>query len=282
LSSTPRRQNAPAPRRVTGTTRPGRTVRSSSFFDRNRTLLLAALAIVAVVGVGAVAFSAATSPAYACTAQWQPEVTPPPAPSATPRLGYVQTQLERTHVQPGDFVRYPFCPPASGKHVNAQGAGPISAKVYGPDDKAVPQGWIHNLEHGGLVLLYRCTGGDACTDAGQEALRAFVAAFPPSPVCNLPSGNGQLSPVVVRFEEMAFPYAALLWGQVLPLQTLDTNSILAFWAQQGERSNPEKLCAAPTPTPAPTGTPGPTGTPAASPTPSSGASATPEPSPAAS
>ena len=278
MSSTPRRQNAPAPKRVTGSTRPGRTVRSSSFFDRNRTLVLAALAIVAVVGVGAVAFTAATSPAYACAAQWLPDVTPPPAPSATPRLGYVQPQLERTHVQPGDFVRYPFCPPASGKHINGQGTGPIPAKVYGPDDQAIPQGWIHNLEHGGLVLLYRCEGSDACTDAGQSALQAFYAAFPASPVCNIPAGS--LSPIIARFEDMAWPYAVLLWGEVLPLQALDTNAILAFWAQQGETSNPEKLCSAPTPTPAPTGSPAPTGT--VAPSGSAAPSGTPEPSPAAS
>jgi hypothetical protein len=222
--------------------------------------LLVVVAVVAVVGVGGAAFVAATSPAFACTTVWQPDITAPPAPSATPRIGYVQPQLERTHVQPGDFVRYAYCPPATGKHLSGTGIGPIQTKVYGPDDRAIPQGWIHNLEHGGLVLLYRCEGSDACTDDGQRSLRAFFAAFPNSPICNTPAGA--LSPIIARFDDMAWPYAALLWGQVLPLETLDTNAIFAFWAQQGERSNPERLCALPTATPAPTETPAPTGTPA--------------------
>jgi len=121
-----------------------------------------------------------------------------------------------------------------------------------------------------LLLLYRCEGGNACTDDGQRALRAFFAQFPNSPLCNIPAGS--LSPVVARFEEMKWPYAALLWGQVLPLETLDSAALDAFFLQQGERSNPEKLCTPPSPTPEPTGTPGPTGTPAsteASPTPGS-------------
>jgi hypothetical protein len=51
-------------------------------------------------------------------------------------------------------VTYVYCPPASGKHYNGQGAGPIKARLYGPNEKTVPQNWVHNLEHGGLVLLY--------------------------------------------------------------------------------------------------------------------------------
>ncbi|TAK02013.1 MAG: DUF3105 domain-containing protein [Chloroflexota bacterium] len=220
------------------------------------------------------AFLNATSPAYACSTEWEPAVTPEPAPSATPRIGYVQNDMGREHVTLGSFVRYALCPPASGKHVNAQGEGPVRPGTYGPDDQATPGGWIHNLEHGGLVVLYRCESGDSgCSDTTQSALQAFYASFPNSPVCDLPAGS--VGPIIARFDEMKWPFAALLWGQVLPLDTLDTQLILDFFAQQGERSNPEALCAAPTPTPAPTGTPGPTGSPA--PSGSAEASASPEP-----
>ena len=37
---------------------------------------------------------------------------------------------------------------------------------------------------------------------------------------------------IARFDDMAYPYAALLWDEVLPLQTLDTQQILAFFQQQ--------------------------------------------------
>ncbi|MCI0345685.1 MAG: DUF3105 domain-containing protein [Chloroflexi bacterium] len=274
MSTTPRRPATPTARRAIGASRASRYNRPTSFFERHRRLLLGLVAVVAVVGVAVFAYGAATAPAYACTTEWQPAVTPPPSPDATPRLGYVQPQMEKTHVSPGDFVRYGYCPPASGRHINAQGLGPIQARVFGPDNRILPQNWIHNLEHGGLALLYRCEGGDACTDEGQGALRAFFGSFPNSPICNIPAGN--LSPVIAQFEEMAWPYAALVWGQVLPLQTLNTEEVLAFWQQQGERSNPEPRCAAPTPTPAPTGTPAP------SPTTAPSASVAPSASPAAS
>jgi hypothetical protein len=228
------------------------------------------LGAVAIVVMAGLAFSSATSPAYACAAQFSPAPTPSPAPGATQRLGYVQTDTGREHVTTGSFVRYALCPPATGKHYNATGEGPIKATIYGPDEQVVPEGWIHNLEHGGLVLLYRCTGGDtACSDSGQAALRQFDASFPNSPICNLPAGS--IGPVVARFDQMKWPYAALVWGVVLPLDSLDTKQILAFFAQSGERTNPEQLCARPTATPGPTDSPGPS----ASPSPGPSASPTP-------
>ena len=45
--------------------------------------------------------------------------------------------------------------------------------------------------------------------------------------------------MITRFDEMATPFAALVWGRVLPLQTLDTAAILDFWNIWGERTNPE-------------------------------------------
>lgn len=254
------RRTPPASNRTTGTRTP-RPAAQRSFLERNRTRLLLGLAAVALVAIAAVAFLNATSPAYACSTEWTPAATPAPGPSASPRIGYVQDDMGRDHISLGAAVKYPLCPPASGSHYNAQGSGPVRPGVYGPEDQATPQGWIHNLEHGGLVLLYRCASGDsACTEAGQQALKEFNASFPNSPVCNLP--KGAVGPIVARFDEMAWPYAALLWGQVLPMQTLDTKLALDFFAQQGERTNPELLCAKPTPTPAPT--PAPTGTPASS------------------
>jgi hypothetical protein len=249
------------------------------FLERNRGRLLWGLAGLALAATAGIAFLNATSPAYACANEWSPVPTPSPAPSATQHLGYVQTDTGREHVTTGAFVKYALCPPATGKHYNASGEGPIHAGVFGPDDAVVPQGWIHNLEHGGLVLLYRCTDGDsACSDAGQAALRQFNAGFPNSPICNLPVGS--IGPVVARFDQMKTPYAALLWGLVLPLDTLDTNQIYTFFQQSGERTNPESLCTRPTPTPGPTDSPGPSAS--ASTAPSASPTATPPPPPTAS
>jgi hypothetical protein len=270
LTSSSRRTPPPTHR-----TRGSRTTRlepRKTFLERNRGRLLWGLAAVALVAIASMAFLNATSPAYACSTEWEPAVTPEPAPGATPRLGYVQNDFGREHISLGAFVRYALCPPASGKHYNAQAEGPVPAGVYGPDDQATPQGWIHNLEHGGLVVLYRCAGGDSgCSESTQTAMKDLFATMPNSPICNLPPAQ---TTVVARFDQMKWPYAALLWGQVLPMDAFDAQLVRDFFAQQGERSNPEPLCAKPTATPAPTGTPEPTASTA--PTDSPAPTATPE------
>jgi hypothetical protein len=274
-------RSKPPPPSRTRTVRSLRAAPRKSFLERNRGRLLWGIVGIAVAGLAGLAFLNATAPAYGCSTQWTPSVTPSPAPDATPRLGYVQDDMGQGHVALGTNVKYAFCPPASGKHYNVQGEGPIAAGVYGPDDGTIPEGWIHNLEHGGLVVLYRCKGSDTgCSEADQSAFREFSATLPNSPICNIPAGGA--IPVVARFDDMAWPYAALLWGQVLPMDAFDPQLVRDFFAQQGERSNPEQLCARPTPTPAPTGTPGPTGTPEPSETPAATESPAPSASPAAS
>ncbi|MBI2762214.1 MAG: DUF3105 domain-containing protein [Chloroflexi bacterium] len=264
--------------RRTGTSRrAARAVPRQSFVARNRRRLLWGLAAVALVGMAGLTFLNATSPAYACTTQWSPAPTSTPAPDATQRLGYVQNDAGRDHPALGSFVRYAVCPPASGNHYNAEGEGPVRAEVYGPNDPVIPQGWIHNLEHGGLVLLYRCKDSDtACTDGGQAALRQYYKAFPNSPLCNLPPGGS--GPVIARFDQMNWPYAALLWGLVLPLDSLDTAQVNAFFAQQGDRTSPEQ-CPRPSPTPPPLDTPAPSASATVAPTDTVAPSAEPSASP---
>jgi hypothetical protein len=243
--------------------------------------VLGGAAVLLLGAVGVVVALSAAQPAFACAAQWTapPSGSPAPdgSPGATPRLGYVQPDLGKNHIPVGQSVQYPLCPPASGRHYNAANLGPIKAQVYGPEDQTVPQGWVHNLEHGGLVVLYRCPG-PACDDTGQAAFRQFYSSFPPSPVCKLPVGT--VGPVITRFDQMAYPLVALLWGQVLPMDTWNPDLVLAFFNQQAERTNPELLCARPTATPgasaaspAPTASPGASATPGASAIP--GTSATP-------
>ena len=250
-----------------------------SFLERNRNRLLYA-GLVVVIAIGALlVYASFTTKGYVCLSEWTPGPTPTTAPSATPHIGYFQDDLGRNHVDVGVRVRYAFCPPASGQHYNQPGtAGPIEPRFYGSSETTIPQNWLHNIEHGGLVLLYRCASGDTCDDAQQTTLRNFFTTFPNSPICDTPKGT--TGPVITRFDDMKFPYAALLWDQVLPLDSFDAEQVLAFFAHNADRTNPEPQCAQPTPTAGPTGTPGPTATPAA--TPAATQPAPTAPSPAAS
>jgi len=244
-----------------------------SFIQRYRTWLIGATIAAAVVVVGAGVFATATQPVFACSTIWQPSPTASPGPGASSQPGYVQPDMGNAHVPVGTVIRYTYCPPASGRHYFAAQQGPIPARVYGPSDAVIPDGWVHNLEHGGLVILYRGT------DADQTALKALFDAVPTSPVCGFPPGGQSPGPIVARFDQMAWPYAALVWGRVLPMETLDQAAVLDFYARYAERTNPEKLCQ-PSPSPEVSGSPETSASPSAAP--SEGASASPETSPVAS
>jgi len=213
-----------------------------SFLERYRTLLVLVAALVGVALLSAFVFISAAQPAYGCSTIFTPAPTAQPLPGATQALGYVQPDMGNTHAAVGDKVTYTYCAPASGTHYNAAGRGPIAARVYGPSDVVVPEGWVHNLEHGALVILYKGNSPGATAD-GQAQFKAFYDSFPNSPICDL--ARGLLGPVVARFDDMATPFEAIVWGRVLPLDTFDQAQVMAFWNQWGERTNPEKQCAVP-------------------------------------
>ena len=152
--------------------------------------------------------------------------------------------MGRGHVTVGTPVTYTYCPPASGKHYNASGQGPIAPRFYGPNDATVPQNWIHNLEHGGIAILYNCARG-GCDSASLDQLRQLATNFPTSPHCDI--AGGIISPVITRFDQMKANFAAVVWGRVLFQDQLDTTQMLEFFKNVGETANPEHLCAASSP-----------------------------------
>ena len=262
-----------------------RTVaRSRPFIERHRRALTGLAVVAAIVLVGGFIFVQATAKAYACTTQTDPAPAATSQPNGSPApLGQVQPDMGRDHIADGASARYTYCPPASGGHYNGAAVGPIEARYYAPDDATVPQGWIHNLEHGGMVILYSCDQG-ACDDATQQALKSLFQTFPDSPVCAVPKGN--TGPVITRFEQMKAPIAALLWGRELFQTKLDTAQILEYFKTQAEQHNPEPECQRPAPSaaPAPSGSAVPVPSGSAAPAPSSSgdpapsSSATPMPS----
>lgn len=240
----------------TGTARAGRRehprrpVTERSTAERYRPILVVAVVVAAIALIGGIVFVSATKAAYTCTTVWTPEPTASPSAGSTNPPGYTQPDMGRRHVDVGTVVTYQYCAPASGSHYAKAGEGPIAPRLYGPDDAVIPQNWVHNLEHGALVVLYKGSSAGA-TPAGQQQLQAFYDSFPNSPVCNIEKGTTQ-GPVIARFDQMATDYSAIVWGRVLPLTTLDTNAILDFYAAWGEKTNPEQQC---TPTASPTASP---------------------------
>lgn len=270
----------PSGTRAGGTSRPRRSLYQPSFYERHRTALLGGVAAVVVVVVAAFLFFSLTASAYGCSTITQPAPAGTPLPNGSPApLGQAQPDMGQLHIAAGATQRYSYCPPASGPHYNAQDLGPIAAKYYGPDDGTRPEGWIHNLEHGGMVILYNCSMG-ACTDANAATLQALAANFPNSPICGIHGGD--LSPVIARFDSMAAPFAAVVWDKVFYLNTLDTNQILEFYKTQDERTNPEPQCGRPTASPAATPSVSPASSASGVPSSQPSSSPTPAPSPSSS
>ncbi len=257
----PARSPAASGRPATGATaaarrtRPAPTSAPRSPVERYRRAIIGLVVAAAILAGGAFIFLGATAPAYACATILQPAASPSPAADATPRLGQAARDLGRAHVATGARVTYEYCPPTSGSHNNEAPFGPIPARFYGVDDRTVPQGWVHNLEHGQMSVLYRCPEG--CDETAQAALRALPRQLPPSPLCAFPASA---SVVVTRFDDLPTPYAAVAWGRVLFLDSLDVTAIATFSQQSADRG-PEAECqnavpgaspsAAPSATPAP-------------------------------
>jgi hypothetical protein len=279
--STPRRSSTSP----SGTPRAGRRASErrrppeKTTLQRLRTPIIAGLVIVALLAVGFYVVQDAASPAYACT------TVDTVQPSAPGELGQVQPDQGNQHVGAGDKVTYQICPPASGRHINALGRGPIEPQVYGPDAGTVPMGWIHNLEHGAVVVLYSCELG-ACDDATLQELQAMADGLPDSAICGI--SPGVLSVVAARFDQMPTRFAALVWNRVLYMDELDPAQINEFYLRYAERIDdgrfvapPEPQCAVPSEAPSAAPSADPSGSGAPSEAPSAAPSAAPSEAPSA-
>ena len=94
-------------------------------------------------------------------------------------------------------------------------------------EPVLPENWVHNLEHGGIVLLYRCA--DACPEVAAELatfaeVRALVVVSPQP--------------------DMTAEFAAVAWGYRLTMSCLDMDAIREFYMVHVDNA-PESIIQAP-------------------------------------
>lgn len=119
-----------------------------------------------------------------------------------------------THVSEGTPIVYSSRPPIGGEHY------PTWYPAFGLTDEPIAPGyWVHNLEHGAVVLLYRCP--DGCTPDRLEALRAVYDG--------LPRGDAAPRLLITRADDIDTPYAVAAWGHKLLLASLDARAIGTFY-----------------------------------------------------
>lgn len=138
---------------------------------------------------------------------------------AVPNEGWV-------HVAEGSAITYAHNPPASGPHYPAwlryEAFSSPMARGY----------WVHNLEHGAVVMLYR---PDAPGDV-VDALRAAYRSIPIDPACGHSRALLTPDPLLDR------PVAVVAADFVLSGSCVSSSAINTFvGAHRGKA--PEDVCA---------------------------------------
>ena len=143
--------------------------------------------------------------------------------------------LAPDHVPVGTPLEYNSNPPSSGAHYGTWAA----FKEYtAPIDRGY---YVHNLEHGAIVLLYKCEDASGCPDVVQ-ALRDAAAALPADPLCET-STRGQVRARVVIAPDplLDVPVAAAAWGFTYRARCVHPASLQKF-AREHYGQGPESIC----------------------------------------
>ncbi len=81
--------------------------------------------------------------------------------------------------------------------------------------------WVHNLEHGGIVLLYKCEAG---CDSTVAEIKAIDARLPRSKW-------GNVKFLATQYTEMDAPFTLVAWNRQQALTRLDEEAIRSFYRQ---------------------------------------------------
>jgi len=144
----------------------------------------------------------------------------------------------RRHIAVGTIPIYAASLPASGEHY------PIWAR-WRIHRQIVPRGyWVHNLEHGGVVFLYR----DGASSRIVDALARVFDAIPPDSPCShgriVVAGDSQLTTewaVSVSGPENSSP-PPLGNGYVIRADCIKSEQALVDFAIQHRNKSAETLC----------------------------------------
>ena len=132
----------------------------------------------------------------------------------------------RTHVAEGSAIVYQSNPPASGPHYPSPENWGIYSKTI------VPGYWVHNLEHGGVVVLYDCPSGcPAVTSQLEQAFKTFPK-----------DKYGEVKLVGTPYSGLPnhAQAAAIAWDYRIFYDTFDVSKLLAFYNAHVDRA-PEDI-----------------------------------------
>lgn len=134
------------------------------------------------------------------------------------------------HVPVGTPVPYSANPPASGAHYSGGGIAPTAKGFY--EEVVPPEVWVHNLEHGDVVVLYDCIG--ECDPVFLNSLRSLTDAVPPSKF-------GTKKIVITRYPGLSPRIMAVAWDVQLDFASFDQAGLVSFYQRhvsQGPEDEP--------------------------------------------
>jgi Protein of unknown function (DUF3105) len=124
------------------------------------------------------------------------------------------------HVDVCSYVDYGTNPPSSGNHYPYWGA-------FMSYDQPVPEGyWVHDLEHGAIVLTYNCGEAGCATDLA--AAQQMIDQYPVDPVCMQDQEGVRARFVMTPDPHLDVRFAASAWGWTLRANCFDADAFLAF------------------------------------------------------
>ncbi len=125
----------------------------------------------------------------------------------------VPSEGSAAHVPDGSPLTYMHYPPSSGHHYPSPAPAGFSATP-------IPEGnWVHSLEHGYVVILYKPSASGAPSEA---QLRDILATFPKEK-------HGEVKLVITPYDHMDSPITAVAWERQLSLDTFDAGQLRQFY-----------------------------------------------------
>ncbi|WP_437930788.1 DUF3105 domain-containing protein [Sorangium sp. So ce291] len=177
---------------------------------------------------------ASTSPASPETVTLFPDA--PPLPGEAECKVVIRTGIGVTaaqHVPACTPVQYATNPPSGGDH------WALWAEYKGYEAEVPRELYVHNLEHGAIVLAYRCpSAGCAEIKATLEEVRAEAAS---DPRCLMLPGGPEARVVITPDGALDTPVAAAAWGATYTATCLDKASLARFAADHYAQG-PEDTC----------------------------------------
>lgn len=194
--------------------------------DRRNLLIVAgALAVVAIaIVVVAAILNNNAKVAQANRIKFQPVSTP---------VGQqVADEGTATHIDPGTTWNYKSYPPTSGPHYNVQGSAPVAWQTIATLQEGQ---FVHNLEHGGIAILYNCPSGSDCTTLKNQLENYVNNLAPAEPTYN------EVKLVMSPYSRgMQKKIALVAWHYVDFLDSYDQNEITRFYESHVDQG-PEQI-----------------------------------------